>query len=152
MNTSRIGLLLFLLMGMTIQLSAQTFRLFNVRKFEPQYNYSEPAAIVYKGKVLIRTDSTGRNFVFAPGMKGKVSVCTIESASKTILPVAPIGFKVAIQDYKTNSLWMYSEETFYEVEIARILKECARGDTLIFMPVDRNYRLPQHKIVVMDGC
>lgn len=152
MNTSRIGLLLFLLMGMTLQLSAQTFRLFNVRKYEPQYNYTEPAAIVYKGKTLVRHDSRDGPYVFSPGMRGEISVCTIARSTNATKPLAPIGFKVAIKHHKTNSMWMYSEETFYELEIAELLKKCEWGDTLIFMTVDRNYRLSRHKIVVMDGC
>lgn len=152
MNTSRIGLLLFLLMGMTLQLSAQAFQLFNTRKYEPRNNYSDPVSIVYKGKILAQPGSLDRPFFVGSGMTGKISVSTIDRSEKGARPIAPIGFNVAIHHAQTNSLWMYSEEPLFEVEIARLLKECDQGDTLIFMPVDRNYRLSRHKIMVMNGC
>lgn len=84
--------------------------------------------------------------------KGTLSFSTVDRTNGAYKPMKPIGFKIAIRVYETNSIWMYSKETFYEVDLEEIARECKPGDIIIFMTVDKKYQLSRHELMVIDDC
>ena len=119
----------------------------------PSYsNYKECAAILYNGKALVEDYSPRGKCKLEEGMKGKLSVSTVELTANRTTPVKKIGFKVAIKNDRTNTLWMYSEKELMEVQLEDILKKCEKGDRIIFMTVDQKISLPHHEIEILSGC
>ena len=85
-------------------------------------------------------------------MKGAISVATVSLSEDGGTPVKNISFRVAIKNERTNTMYMYSEKTFQEVQLEDILKSCEIGDKIIIMTVDQKYSLPHHVIDVKWGC
>ncbi|HEY0109361.1 MAG TPA: hypothetical protein VGB67_07000, partial [Fibrella sp.] len=57
-------------------------------------------------------------------------------------------FKVAIRDKATGTLHMYSNDTFRQVPVQRVLSTCKKGDQIVLLTVDKRYALPHNEIVV----
>lgn len=147
---SRISLIVFLFFGILPPMSAQSsFEFYKVVKETP--DYSIYTAIIHEGNMLAKEDRPDGLLIIEPGTTGKLSVAMIDKSNNQVIPGANIGFRVAIKNYQTHSLWMYSEDTLFEVDLEEILNECKPGDTLIFMTVDRKYRLPRYEIGT-NGC
>lgn len=151
MNFLKITLLLSFLFGMHIQSNAQSLNLFDYQKKERHHTLF--TAVLYDGKPIVKEDSPDGPLKLTSRTRGKITIAPIDRTSREVLQNPPIGFKIGIRDYQSNTLWMYSEKTFYEVRLEDILSKCQMGDQVIFMTVDRKYRLPRHEVVVSgDGC
>ncbi len=151
MYFSRIGILLFLLAGIATPTRAQSLDVFNFEAKKERY-HTEFAAILHNGKLLVKTETPDGPYLLEPQMRGKLSVSTVDRTVEKYRPIAPIGFKIAIKNYHKNTFWMYSEKTFYEIDIDVVTQKCGPGDQLIFMVADRQYQLPRHTILVLNGC
>ena len=139
---------IFLFLGVFMQVQAQD--LFNLVSYETPY--AEYSAILLDGKPLADKEYPNRSIQLDPKATGILSVATLTSSSIWPVPQQPVGFKLVIKKGKTNSLWMYAEETLYEVDLNDVLPKCEEGDRLIFMTVDKKYHLPHHEILLGDGC
>lgn len=148
MNFSRIGLFVFLLLGIALQANAQSLDLFSFQK-KPTY-HTNFAVILYDGKPIVKEGDGPLTLDF--GNRGILSVATINRTTKEVLPTEPIGFKVGVRDYKSNTRWMYSEKTFYELDLNKLIINADMGYELFFMVVDRKYSLSRNAVLVMDGC
>jgi len=115
-------------------------------------SFSDCAAILYKGEMLVDTYSPDGKCKLETGMTGKISVATVSLSEEGGIPTKEIGFKVAIKNTRTNTLLMYSDDTFFEVELEDLLKACGKDDHLIFITVDRKYALTHHEVEVIPGC
>ncbi|MCO6493834.1 MAG: hypothetical protein J5I98_35770 [Phaeodactylibacter sp.] len=117
-------------------------------------NYSECAAILYNGNILVDEYSpTGKCKLDEKSTKGVLSVATVKSSDKgCAAPARNIAFKVAIKNGRTNTIWMYSEKALWEAQLEDILKKCEPGDRIILMTVDQRYSLPHPEIELNWGC
>lgn len=120
--------------------------------FKTDNDFNECAAIFYKDKMLVNEYSPEGICKLEEGMRGKLKVCSVSLSENGVKKVKDIGFKVAIKDGRTNTIWMYSEQTYFEIELDEILKRCRFEDKLIFMTVDRKYSLPHHEVELFFGC
>ena len=146
-------LLVFAAGHLNVQAQAMELDLFSFTK-QPA-NYSQYAAIAIDGEVVVKDDSPdGILFLPNDSGKGKITVATPnESCSSTAKTAQlPVGFMLAIKNYTTNSLWLYSPEVLYEVDLEEVKQACELGDTLIFITVDRKFRLPRNELALMNGC
>lgn len=153
MKFLRMSLFLLFIVGVALEAGAQSFEPFDFGKYGPNYHNTEFVAIMFDGKSLVENDTPDGPLNINPTLKGKLSVSTTAPAcnggSKA---VKPVGFKLGVKDFRTNTIWMYSEETLYEVDLEKVMKQCEMGDRLIFMLVDRSYRLPRHELALTGGC
>ena len=116
-------------------------------------NYSECAAILYNGNMLVDEYSPkGKCKLEEKNRKGVLSVATVKSSDEGTTPAKNIPFKVAIKNGRTNTIWMYSEKALQEVQLEDILKKCEPGDRIILMTVDQRYSLPHPEIELNWGC
>lgn len=150
MHLYRISLFILLFFGLTFSTNAQSLKLLDFEKRD--LHYKTFTAILHNGKPIFQFDSPDGALTLSPSAKGKLSIATIDRNGDELTPVHNVGFKVGIKDWRSNTLWMYATETIFEVDLEDILKKCEQGDSLIFMTVDRTYRLPRHEIVITDGC
>lgn len=146
MKFSKIAFVLLMLLG-AFAAGAQALDPWGVFASEPAH--VEYAGIVFQGKVLT---NPARSLQILPDAKGRLNISSIKREAGEAVPVQAIGFRVGIEDYHTSTLWMFSGEVFREIDVSELLKWCKLGDKLVFMTVDRRYRLSKHEIVVMDGC
>ena len=148
-------LIVLLLANMSLSAQAQEVELdlFSFIK-TGNTNYSQFAAILLDDEPLInRNGDTGPLSVGNKKRTGTLSVSSMtKSCGDALNAVAPIGFRVAIKNRRTNSLWMYSDDVLFELDLQEVFQQCEAGDQLIFMTVDRKYRLGRHVVVFMDGC
>lgn len=152
MKYSKIALLTSALLGMIIVVSAQTVDLSSFWSTTTEAPRPEFSAILLEGESLYKPGVADGPLTVEAGTKGTLSVSTVDRTDGAYKPMKPIGFKIAIRVYETNSMWMYSEETFYEVDLEEVARECKMGDTIIFMTVDKKYQLSRHELIVIDDC
>lgn len=79
---------------------------------------------------------------------GELTVQTVELSPTESKAIDKIDFKVAIRDKATGTLHMYSNETFRQVPVQRVLSTCKKGDQIVLLTVDKRYALPHNEIVV----
>ena len=116
-------------------------------------NYHDCTAILLNGKILVNEYSPRGFCKLEPKAKGTISVATVSLDDDGARPTnKKIGFRVAIRNERTNTLWMYSPEVLFEVDLKGILNRCEFNDKIIIMTVDQQYSLPHHEIEVYDGC
>ncbi len=84
--------------------------------------------------------------------KGALQVFSITFSLTNPSPYDQVAFKVAIRNQQTNTLWMFSEETYQQIPLEKILEKCQPGDSILLLTVDSQYSLPHHEIFVNWGC
>ncbi len=118
----------------------------------PDANYKECAAILFDGKMLVDDYSPQGKCKVSAGTKGKLTVSEVQLGCQSAKPLKGVGFRVAIKNDRTNTLWMYSPKVLFEVNIQEVLKKCEQGDSILIMTEDQKYSLPHHVIEVDWGC
>ncbi|KAA3634904.1 MAG: hypothetical protein DWQ02_10625, partial [Bacteroidetes bacterium] len=82
----------------------------------------------------------------------KLTVSKVNLGCQSTKAGKGIGFRVAIKNDRTNTLWMYSPKVLFEVNLQEVLKKCEEGDSILIMTVDQKYSLSHHVIEVEWGC
>lgn len=118
---------------------------------EPEH-FTQFAAVLLEGEPLINKAANEGFLTVFPATSGKLSVASIDRSDEKNVVGERVGFRVGVLDWRTQTLWMFSDKVLYEVELAELIRECELGDRLIFMTVDRKYRLPRHEVTLIDGC
>ena len=140
----------FVLAGVMLLAGAQAFDPFEF--LTPVKHYEMHAGIVYGDQLLSQQSESSGPLQLMPGSSGTISVQTWHGHCANIDLAEPIGFQVAIRDAETNTMWMYSQDILQEVDVSDLLSHCKLGDVLVFMTVDRQYKMGRHEVKVMDGC
>ncbi len=149
-----IGALLFVSASVTSGAQSQSSNIFSPLIFKSNTcakTYNDCAAIIYNGRVLVDKYSPEGKCQLEMGMTGLISVAAVQLGECNKVG-QNIDFRVAVKNDRTNTLWMYSEDTFREVLLEDILKKCEKGDRIIIMTVDQKYSLPHHEIELLSGC
>lgn len=152
MKYLKISLMTFALLGLIVLVRAQNVDFLSFWSANSEAPRQELSAIFHQGKALVTQETPDGPIKLDIGTKGLISVSTIQQSGCSYGPVKAVGFKVAIQTQAANGLWMYSEKTFYEVNLEDITRECRVGDRIILMTVDKRYQLSRHEIEVTGGC
>ena len=151
MKFPRRSLLFILIAAITFPAQAQMLVNYTTTDFS---NYKEYTGIMLNGESILKNEIPDGPLILAPDTKGKLSVSTMDRTGKRSAKDKLVGFKIAIKNHHTSTFWMYSEDTFYEIELQEVLKKCEAADKIIFMTVDRQYKLPRNEVRVMTngGC
>lgn len=80
--------------------------------------------------------------------EGKLAIYTVGISETAITPRKKIKFKVAVRDANTQTIWLYSEATFKEIAVEKILEDCKKGDSIILLTKDKMYALPHNEILI----
>ena len=114
--------------------------------------FSNCAAIFLNDKMLVDEYSPRGEIRISPDSDGKIYVSTVNFSLDLLTPYKSIGFKVAIRNKKTNTLWMYSDETYAQINLKSILSKCEVGDEIVLLTVDKEYSLSHNTIKIDWGC
>ena len=86
--------------------------------------------------------------------------CIIDASAKGTLTVREIigdddfrqdvfvPFKVAIKEGKTNTLTLFSGNSYKKLDIQSVLKKCNKGDRVLVLPEGEKWSLPHHEVLV----
>ncbi len=115
-------------------------------------DYSDCAAILYNGKMLVDEYSPQGKCKVNVGMKGKLNLYTVTLSDKGGTPKRKLKFHVAILNKNTNNMWMYTKSAVEEIMLEDVLNECKKDDKIIILNVDKSIALTHHEIEVLRGC
>jgi hypothetical protein len=90
-----------------------------------------------KGKCAVSANATSM-----------LAIYTVELNPGKCNPKDKIDFKIAIRDKQTQTLTMYSDETFKQADINQVLQKCKRGEKIILLTTKAKYALPHNEILV----
>lgn len=113
-----------------------------------QEAFSNCAAAFLNNNLVVNEYSPNGKCALPDTATGELSVCTVLLSSKTSTPVEKIRFKIALRDKSTGTLTMFSNETYKQVDIRKVLARCKKGDHIVLITTDTEYALPHHEIVV----
>lgn len=145
------ALVISFLLGTSILINAQGVTLFSFLN-EPTPPRPEFSSILLDGESIAKVDTPPGPLQVDIMKKGVLSVATIDRSGGEYLPVKQVGFKIAIEEYHSNGLSMFSEETYYEIDVEEVLKSCNMGDKIILITVEKRYQLSRHELIVLDDC
>ena len=116
-----------------------------------QDNFNHCAAIFLNSKILVDEYSPSGKCIIDMTAEGILSVQTVNFTSEECKPLDKIDFKLAIRDGGTNTLVSYSDQTFSEESIEKILNNCKKGDSIVILTKDARYALPHHEILIRSS-
>ena len=116
--------------------------------FGLQTPFSTCSAAFLDNKMLVNEYSPQGTCTVTAGATGQLTVCTAELSPKASKAVDKIDFKIALRDQQTHTLTMYSDETFRQVAIERVLSQCKKGDRIVLLTTSNQYALPHNEILV----
>ena len=144
---------IFLFVSASLSTGAQSLDLFSPHLPDFGENYKECAAIIFDGNLLVDKYTPEGKCELKPRKEGTIAVSTVDLSNLRGTPGKRIGFRVAIKNGRTKTMWMYSEKTLYSIEMKDIIKKCEPGDNIVIMTVDQQYSLPHNEIeLIWDGC
>ncbi|GAB2800811.1 hypothetical protein GCM10027275_53540 [Rhabdobacter roseus] len=116
--------------------------------FSRQTPFSACSAAFLNNKMIVNEYSPQGTCTVAAGATGQLTVCTAELSPQASKAIDKIDFKVAIRDEQTHTLLMYSDETYRQVDIQRVLSQCKKGDRIVLLTTSNLYALPHNEILV----
>ena len=108
------------------------------------------AAFLNKKMVVDEYSPTGKCSL-PVNATGTLTVCTADLSPERSIPLEKIRFKIALKKQQANTLIMFSEVTYKEVNIEKVLAQCQPGDHIVLMTLDNRYSLPHHEILVLEN-
>lgn len=114
-----------------------------------QGDFTNCSAAFLNNKMIVTEYSSKGKSTISEKSTGELTVCTAEIGQKESKPLERIVFKVAIRDNKSQTLVMFSDETFRKIDIQNILRKCKKGDLIVLMTTDNQYALPHNEILVL---
>lgn len=113
-----------------------------------QERFTQCAAAFLDDKMIVDTYSPTGKCTVSLAATGILRVYTVDLSSEKSTPLKSFPFRLAIRHQPANTLMMYSDAVYQQVDIASILKNCQPGDTLLLLTTSDQYALPHHEITV----
>lgn len=130
-------------------LSAFIALFFATNLLAQNHDFSNCSAAFLDKKMIVNEYSPDGKCIVESDAAGMLTLhpVTLESGKEPI-PGEKIAFKVAIRGGESRTLMMYSEKTYREIDIQKILKECQKGDHIVVITVEREWAVPHSEILV----
>ncbi len=110
--------------------------------------FSNCSAAFLNNKMIVDNYSPDGKCILDYNSTGDLTVCTANLSPTESIAVDKIKFKVAIRDQNTKTITMYSDETFKQVSIQKIMTKVRKGDHLVLITMDNEYALPHNEILI----
>jgi hypothetical protein len=135
MKNKYLILMVFLMIAININLLAQN-------------RFNECSAAFLNQKMIVDDYSPEGKCVIDSSATGKLTVGTVVYENDKWRFVDKISFKITIKDSKTKTLFSYSDTTYDEVDIKKVLAKCQKGDSILISLVKDSYALPHNEVLV----
>ena len=114
-----------------------------------QNNFTNCTAVLLNNKMVVNEYSTSGKCELAIDAKGIFTVQPVSLGENgSADPQGKRRFKVAIRDGNTKTLFSYADQTFEEIDANKILSQCKKGDSIVFITMDRDLALPHSEVLV----
>ncbi|HAD14737.1 MAG TPA: hypothetical protein DCF33_20105 [Saprospirales bacterium] len=118
---------------------------------QAQEPFSQCTAAFLNKKMVVDEYSPTGKCSLPQNATGTLTVCTADLSPERSVPLEKIRFKIALKKQQANTLIMFSEMTYKEVNIEKVLTQCQPGDNIVLMTLDNRYSLPHHEILVLEN-
>lgn len=113
-----------------------------------QKSFSNCSAAFLNDKIIVDEYSDQGKCVLPADATGTLTVCTASLSPEKSIPTGKIKFKIAIRDKATKTLTMFSNETYQQADIQKVMTRCQKGDSIVLLTMDAEYALPHNEILV----
>ncbi len=113
-----------------------------------QKQFTNCAAAFLDNKMVVDDYSPTGHCEIAKSATGELSVQTANLSSDGGVPTGKIGFKIAIRDGNTKTLFSFSDKTYKQVDIKTVLAKCKAGDAIVLLTTDAEFALPHSEILI----
>jgi hypothetical protein len=135
MKNKYLTLIAILMIAFTINIKAQN-------------RFNECSAAFLNQKMIVDDYSPKGKCVIDTNATGQLTVSTAIYENDTWRAVEKISFKITIRDSKTKTLFSFSDATYEEVDIKKVLAKCQKGDYILISLVKDLYALPHNEVLV----
>jgi hypothetical protein len=113
-----------------------------------QEPFTNCTAAFLNNKIVVDQYTPDGKCTLPDSATGELTVCTADLSPENSFPVKKIKFKIALRDKNTGTLTMFSNETYKQVDIRKVLARCKKGDHIVLITMDDAYSLPHNEILV----
>jgi len=114
-----------------------------------QKSFNDCSAAFLNNKMVVDEYAPNGKCKLAANTVGKLTVCTADLSPTGNKAKEKISFRIAIRDKNTKTLVMFSDETYKEVNIEKVMQKCTAGDQIVLLTTDSQYALPHNEIQVL---
>ena len=132
------GMLLLLFIGANV--AAQT---------RSDKDFNNCSAIFLDGKMLVDEYSTKGKCSVSLDAKGKLTLHPVElEEDGSAIPGEKIRFKVALRGKPGDTLMLFSEKTYTEIDISKVLSYCKPGESILLPTLEREWAVSHNVIFI----
>ena len=128
-------------------LTAILFIAFNIN-LNAQSRFSNCSAAFLDGKIIVDDYSPTGKCILNSSASGKLTVYTATYENNQWKTGDRVSFKLTLRDGATKTLMSYSDVTYQEIDIKKVLSKCRKGDSIVVSIVKDEYALPHNEILV----
>lgn len=116
---------------------------------QSESDFNNCSAIFLNDKMLVNQYSPEGKCTITTSSTGKLSMHPVELLEDgRAIPKGDIRFKVAIRGLPGNSLMLWSERTYTEIELSKILPACKKGESIVLLTLEREWAVPHNEILI----
>lgn len=135
-------------MTKTVRFAASVGGFFLALSCAAQEPFVNCAAAFLDQKIIVDEYSPTGKCALPADATGTLTVCTADLSPEKSVAKDKIKFKIAIRDKGSNTLLLFSDKTYEQVDIQKVLARCKKGDHIVLLTLDDRYALPHHEILV----
>lgn len=115
-----------------------------------QDKFTSCSAAFLNNKIIVDKYAPEGKCRLSKNVSGKLIVAEATHENNQWHITNPFEFMIAIRDANTQTLMMYSKELYREIDIAKIMEKCRKGDSIVIMTMNEKYALPHNEILVQQ--
>ncbi|GAB2540025.1 hypothetical protein [Spirosoma aerophilum] len=113
-----------------------------------QEKFSNCSAAFVSSKLLVDHYTPTGQCRLSANAKGNLSVSTVALTPTQTKALNRIDFKLAICDKETKTVHLFSDKTYRQIPVQRVLSHCKKGDQILLLTTNSRYALPHNTILV----
>jgi hypothetical protein len=113
-----------------------------------QNRFNNCSAAFLSQKMIVDDYSPEGKCVLKNTASGELTVNTATYDNNKWQMGDKISFKLTIRDGKTKTLLSFSDATYTEIDVKKILTKCQKGDFILISIIKDEYALPHNEILV----
>ncbi len=113
-----------------------------------QHPFTNCSAAFLNNKIVVNEYTDQGHCELQKSASGELTVQTASLSPENSFPTGKIDFKIAIRDGNTKTLMSFSDNTYKELDIKKVLAKCRPGDSIVLLTMNDEYALPHNEILV----
>ncbi|MDX2069306.1 MAG: hypothetical protein SFV55_12850 [Haliscomenobacter sp.] len=112
-------------------------------------DFTNCTAVLLNDKMVVNEYTPTGKCELALDAKGIFTVQPVSlQDNNVVIPQGKRRFKIAIKDANTKTMTSFSDQTYTEIEVGKVLSQCRKGDYIVFITMDRELALPHNEVLV----